>query len=133
MAELIYLNADGTESKRTTKGKGRPPKNAVKGTDGNWTVPFQVDAVNPTEPKAEVDYITVDATGKEIVADLKDNKDVAVSRVAKGRGRTKPGYTLQTDGPFKGHWTKVIVPEVTVETNTETVVPSVETPAPATV
>jgi len=134
MAEIIYLNADGSEMKRVVKGKGRGPHGATKGADGNWTVPFQVDAVNPAEPKAVVDYITLDVNGKEIVADLKDKSGTAVSRLVKGRGANKPGYTLQTDGEFKGHWTKTIVPEpVVTEVKAETIVtaekPVAETPA----
>lgn len=119
MAELIYLNADGTENKRTTKGKGRPPKGAVKQADGNWIVTIQ--ASQPAEKKALVEYITLDVAGN------------VTGRITKGRGRTKPGYTLQTDGAFKDNWTKTIVPEAVIEAKPETEVVVTETPTPAAV
>jgi len=106
MSELIYVDANGTEIKRVTKGRGRPPTGAVKQEDGNFIVSPVVGGTTRFIPE----YVTVDASGTEVAP-----------RVSKGRGRAKPGYTKADDGPFVGHWVKTVTAEV-VEAKTETVV-----------
>ena len=91
MAELIYVDKDGKETARVTKGRGRPPRGSVRQKDGNFIVyPVEV------EERQVVEYIDVEEGG-----------DV-VSRTEKGRGRPKPGYTKMTDGEHAGHWVKVV-------------------------
>jgi len=94
MAELIYVDENGTELKREVKGRGRPPKGSVKQEDGNFIV-------HPVEEKRQVvNYIDVNEGG-----------DV-ISSESKGRGRSRPDYTLMTDGEHVGHWVKVIADSV---------------------
>jgi len=96
MAELIYVDENGTELERKVKGRGRPPKGSIKQEDGNFIV-------HPVDVKHQVvDYIDVNEGG-----------DV-VSRTEKGRGRSKPGYTKMTDGDHAGHWVKVVAETVEV-------------------
>jgi len=97
MAELIYVDADGTELRREVKGRGRPPRGSVKQEDGSFIVhPVEI------EKRQVVEYIDVNEGG-----------DV-VSRSEKGRGRPKPGYEKATDGEHVGHWVKVIAEPVAV-------------------
>ncbi|MBT6049328.1 hypothetical protein HN803_04580 [candidate division WWE3 bacterium] len=98
MAELIYVDADGKETHRKIKGKGRPPKGSVKQDNGD----FIVHPVEDIERQV-VKYIDVNEGG-----DLLSTED-------KGRGRPRPGYTKMTDGAHVGNWVKVIsdpVPEL---------------------
>lgn len=120
MSEVIYQDENGIETKRVVKGKGRPPKDAVRQENGDFIV--RVGVVVPGAPKAEYivpQYITVDATGTELVP-----------RTNKGRGRAKPGFTKMEDGPFKGHWVMtqtvapVEAPKAEVIVKTEEVVPA---------
>jgi len=95
MAELIYVDEDGTELRREAKGRGRPPKGSVKQEDGNFIV-------SPVEKRQVVEYIDVNEGG-----------DV-LSRTEKGRGRPKPDYVKMPDGKYVGHWVKVVAGTVTV-------------------
>jgi hypothetical protein len=79
-SEIVWLGADGTETKRSVKGRGRPPKGAEKRPDGNFYVP--AGAAEKVVPQ----YITMDKNGK------------VLSKVAKGRGRPKVGFVKGTDG-----------------------------------
>jgi hypothetical protein len=101
MAELIYVDAEGNELSRKVKGKGRPPRGAVKQDNGDFIVSPVADAVRFTP-----EYITFGPDG-EIAVELKDADGNLVSRLAKGRGRPKPGFTKLTEGEYAGHWTKV--------------------------
>jgi len=95
MAELIYVDENGTELRREVKGRGRPPKGSVKQEDGNFIV-------HPGVERQVVEYIDVNEGG-----------DV-LSRQEKGRGRPKPDYTKMTDGKYAGHWVKVVAETVTI-------------------
>ena len=98
MAQLIYVDADGKETHREVKGRGRPPKGSVKQESGD----FIVHPVEDIERQV-VKYIDVNEGG-----DLLSTED-------KGRGRPRPGYTKMTDGAHVGNWVKVIsdpVPEL---------------------
>jgi len=112
MSELIYQDEQGNETRRMTKGKGRPPKGAVKQEDGVEKGNFIVKAGSEVSaPRMTPEYITTDESGNEIEP-----------RTLKGRGRPKPNFVKQTDGPNMGHWVKVVKAETIVETPTETVV-----------
>lgn len=92
----IYVDANGAEISRSPMTKGRAPAGATKDADGNWVCP----------PKAEkqvetVSYITIETNG-------------TVIRETKGRGRTRAGYTLATEGEHAGNWVKVLTAEVEV-------------------
>ncbi|MBT7349187.1 hypothetical protein HN803_00105 [candidate division WWE3 bacterium] len=91
MAQLIYVDADGKETHREVKGRGRPPKGSVKQESGD----FIVHPVEDIERQV-VDYIDVNEGG-----------DV-LTRSSKGRGRPKNGYTKMTDGEHVGHWVKIV-------------------------
>lgn len=116
MADVIYLDESGKEVKRETKGRGRPPRGAVKQDNGNFVVQLPLD-----EPEARV-------PSEEIVLDVDGN---VVSRKRKSRGRAKPGYVKHTEGEFSGHWVfQRTAANVNVESNeTPTVVeePTTET------
>jgi len=125
MSELIYVDESGNETKRVTKGRGRPPVGAVKQEDGPEKGNFIVSPVTDSATRFVPEYVTVDETGTEVAP-----------RVAKGRGRPKPGYAKAEDGDFVGHWVKVasIVAQEATEVPTETVVETkveVETPVSA--
>ena len=117
MSELIYVDENGNETKRVTKGRGRPPTGSVRQENGDFIV-------SPVEAKRSTrfipQYVTVDASGTEVVP-----------RQDKGRGRAKPDYVKATDGPFVGHWVKTVSAEV-VEAKTETVVETKEVETPVT-
>jgi len=107
MSELIYQDEQGNEINRVTKGKGRPPKGAVRQENGDFIIKAGTAV---SEPRIVPEYITVDEQGKEIEP-----------RTSKGRGRPKPGFEKQTDGDLQGHWVKVVKAEVAVaETVVET-------------
>lgn len=90
----IVVDANGAEISRSPMTRGRMPAGAVKTTEGNWICPPK------TEVKSEVTYyITVDANGNE-------------TKELKGRGRTRAGYELATEGSHAGNWVKVAVAEV---------------------
>ena len=93
MAELIYVDENGAELRRETKGKGRPPRGAVKQENGDFLVAPIVDETFHPE------YLDVDAEGN------------VLSRSPKGRGRAKPGYEKQEGGVLSGHWVKVVSDE----------------------
>ena len=40
MADIVWIDDDGSELKREVKGRGRPPKNAERRDDGNFYVGF---------------------------------------------------------------------------------------------
>ncbi len=82
MSELVYLDKDGKELQRETKGKGRPPLGSVRGEDGN----FYVHPVDKTHKKSY--YVDL------------DHKGDVISRVQKGRGRTRKGYDQHADGDW---------------------------------
>jgi len=105
MSELIYQDEQGNEIRRLTKGKGRPPKGSVRQENGDFIV--KAGSV-VSEPRFSPEYITVDDQGKELEP-----------RISKGRGRAKPGFEKQSDGPFQGHWVKVVKSETVVETKVE--------------
>ena len=107
MSELIYVDESGNETKRVTKGRGRPPAGAVKQDDGNFIVSPVTEKVTRFVPE----YVTLDESGTEVG-----------TRVAKGRGRPKPGYTKVTQGVLAGHWVKTAEAVVAPEATTETVV-----------
>ena len=107
MSELIIVDDAGVEISRQAKGRGRTRTGAVKQADGNYII--KASAMNATAKAKPADYIapeyiTVDASGTEIEP-----------RTAKGRGRPKPGYVKSEDGQFKGHWIKIVTPEVKTE------------------
>jgi hypothetical protein len=91
MAELIYVDANGVETARIVKGRGRPPRGAVKQEDGNFIV-HPVDEVE----RQVVKYIDVSEGG-----DVLRSED-------KGRGRPRPNYRKMTEGEHAGHWVKVV-------------------------
>jgi len=96
MAELIYVDGNGTELKREVKGRGRPPRGSVKQEDGNFIV-------HPVEVKRQVvEYIDVNEGG-----DILNRED-------KGRGRPRPDYTKMTDGEHEGHWVRIVAEMVEV-------------------
>lgn len=99
MAEMIYVDENGNELRRETKGKGRPPRGAKKQEDGNFIVhPVKDETFHP-------EYVDLDSEGN------------VLSRSPKGRGRAKPGYVKQEDGEYKGHWTKTVTNEDTDKTD----------------
>ena len=80
MANIIFFDKDGQETKREIKGKGRPPRGAVKTENGDFHV-------FPVEPQVTGSfYIEVDDEGNE------------TSRETKGRGRNRPDYEQREDG-----------------------------------
>lgn len=94
MTEMIYVDENGNELRRETKGRGRPPRGAEKQEDGNFIVrPLKDETFHP-------EYVDLDAEGN------------VLSRSLKGRGRAKPGYVKQEDGEHKGHWVKKVTEEV---------------------
>lgn len=127
MAELIYVDEEGKELRRETKGKGRPPRGAEKQIEGdeagNWIVKPTVETA-----RFKPEYVTLDTDGNEVAVELKDDEGKLVARLAKGRGRPKPGFTKQTEGDYAGHWTKVVGEDSeTDETPAETSDSDVET------
>ena len=86
MAQIIWIDADGTELKREVKGRGRPPKGADRRDDGN----FYISPSN--EERFIPKYITLDGDGK------------VVAEAARGRGRAKPGFEKMETGEYQGHW-----------------------------
>lgn len=100
MAEMIYVDENGNELRRETKGKGRPPRGAERQEDGNFIVhPVKDETFHP-------EYVDLDSEGN------------VLSRSPKGRGRAKPGYVKQTDGEHKGHWIKTVNEDDSEDTKT---------------
>jgi len=93
MAEIIYVDANGNELLRETKGRGRPPRGSEKQDNGDIIV-----------------HPVVDTTFHPEYVDIVDG--VVVSRSSKGRGKAKPGYVKMVDGEHKGHWVKSAVDEL---------------------
>ena len=88
MSQIVWLDANGAETKREEKKRGRPPKGSEKRADGNFYVP----ATASETPKSK--YITLDKDGNKI------------SEEPRGPGRPKPDFIKAEDGEFKGHWVK---------------------------
>lgn len=104
MAEMIYVDENGNELRRETKGRGRPPRGAEKQEDGNFIVrPVKDETFHP-------EYVNLDVEGN------------VLSRSPKGRGRAKPGYIKQEDGEHKGHWVKKVTEEVENKEDSDTTV-----------
>ena len=83
MAVIIWIDENGKEKKRETKGRGRPPKGSEKRDDGNFYVKdVDVDIDN------SIYYVVTDENGEVIRKEIK------------GRGRPKPGFQKAADG----HW-----------------------------
>ena len=80
MALMIWLDNNGDELHRETKGKGRPPRGAVRKEDGNFYI-----CQKPEEDKT-IYYIVTNSQGQ------------IVKRTPKGRGRPKPGFEKGLDG-----------------------------------
>jgi len=88
MADIVWIDDDGSELKREVKGRGRPPKNSEKRDDGNFYVsPAKDDRFVPK-------YITLDSNGE------------VIEETNKGRGRPKPGFEKMDAGEHQGHWVK---------------------------
>jgi len=47
MADMVFVNEDGAELRREKKGRGRPPKGAVKQPNGDFVL-----VEKPQEPVA---------------------------------------------------------------------------------
>jgi len=103
MATIIRFNAEGVEVERSEKGKGRPPRGAVKQANGD----FHVHPIAPARFIPE--YITVGLDGE------------VLSRKVKGQGRPALGYVKQVDGPYAGHWILSSTPVVKTVTVTEAI------------
>lgn len=80
MAYIIWTDENGKEIHKEKKGKGRPPRGAIRGEDGNFYVKQQPD---------------VDLKKYYIVVDAKGN---VLEKVQKSRGRAKPGFKRGQDG-----------------------------------
>ena len=65
MAELIFVNSDGKETRREVKGRGRPPKGSVKQDDGNFIVHPVI------EERQVVEYIDVSEGGDVLNRELR--------------------------------------------------------------
>ena len=87
MNEMIYVDENGKELRREPKGRGKPPKNAVKQADGNWLVHPRKEEV-----REAILYVDLDKKGR------------AIRKTEKGRGKPKPGYIKATEGKWAGHW-----------------------------
>lgn len=89
MADIIWVDGNGTEIKREVKGRGRPPKGAERREDGNLYV-SPSSSIEKFVPK----YITLDSSGN------------VVKTEDKGRGRAKPGFEKASEGSHEGHWVR---------------------------
>jgi len=109
MAKVFIYNEKGKVIEEQVKGKGKPPKGSTRDENGDFHY-------YPQPEKVQVQYVTISVGGK-------------ITREDKKQGKTRHGYTLQTDGKYQGHYLKQEVAKAPAAPISAEITGEVETPA----